>query len=109
MYSSDMCATKPSAFIDRYCSRLSLPAELTHLCNFIAMKIESRGWISDNTPHAVAAGIVFFVGHICHFALTKTDVKAVCGVSEVTINKCFKKMVNMKTDLVPKCILEKYV
>lgn len=104
-YTSDMCATKPSAFIDRYCSRLHFPAHLKHLSNFIALKIEKNVLIDDNTPHAVAAGIVFFVGQVYKFPLTKTDVKLVCGVSEVTINKCFKKLDKMKSELVPSCIL----
>jgi len=107
MFSSDMCATKPSAFVERYCSRLRFTAELTHLSHFIAMKIERHGWIDDNTPHAVAAGVVFFVSQVCQFPLTKTDVKAVCGVSEVTINKCYKKMVQLKTELVPSSILNR--
>jgi len=104
-YTSDMCTTKPSAFIDRYCSRLHFPAHMKHLSNFIAMKIEKNVLIDDNTPHAVAAGIVFFVGQVYQFPLTKTDVKQVCGVSEVTINKCFKKLDKMKSELVPSCIL----
>jgi len=105
-YTSDMCATKPSAFVDRFCSRLNFPIHMTHLSNFIAMKIEKNGWINDNTPHAVAAGIVFFVSQVYQFPLSKTDVKHVCGVSEVTINKCFKKMDKIKSDLVPSCILQ---
>lgn len=109
MFSSDMCATKPSAFIDRYCSRLHFSSELVHLSNFIAMKIEKNGWVNDNTPHAVAAGIVYFVSQVCHVALTKSDVKHVCGVSEVTINKCYKKMVKLTEELVPQCILAKYL
>jgi len=108
MYTSDMCVTKPSAFIERYCSRIGVPADLTQLCNFMAQRIENHGWLTDNTPHAVAAGIVFFVAQVCRFPLTKTTVKTICGVSEVTINKCYKKMTKMTAQLVPKCILEKY-
>ena len=42
------------------------------------------------------------------YNISKTAVKQVCGVSEVTINKCFKKLENMKDKLVPQCILDKY-
>ena len=40
--------------------------------------------------------------------ISKNDIKTICGVSEVTINKCFKKMENLTTQLIPKVILQKY-
>ena len=104
----DLCTTTPSSFIERYCSRLSMSAELTKLAKFIAKKIEQTGCISDNTPHSIAAGIVYFVAQTCNSSISKMDVKQVCGVSEVTINKCFKKMELLKEKLVPQVILHKY-
>ena len=105
---TDLCTTTPEVFIDRFCSLLSLNAELTMLAKFIAKKIMNNNIITDNTPHAVAAGIVYFVSQVCNITISKSDISAKCGVSEVTINKCFKKMELIKHDLVPSCILEKY-
>jgi transcription initiation factor TFIIB len=104
----ELCATTPSLFIERYCSRLNMNAELTHLAKFVANKIETTGCISDNTPHSIAAGIVYFIAKTCNLSISKTDVKQICGVSEVTINKCFKKMETMTDKLVPSMILHKY-
>jgi len=100
--------TTPSSFIERYCSKLNVNAELTMLSKFVAQKIEHAGSIMDNTPHAIAAGIVFFISQNCNLNISKYDIKQICGVSEVTINKCFKKLENMRTTLIPNCILEKY-
>ena len=36
------------------------------------------------------------------------DIKAVSGVSEVTINKCYKKLEIIKHTLIPDCIMDKY-
>jgi transcription initiation factor TFIIB len=105
---SDLCSTTPSSFIDRYCSLLGINTELTMLAKFIAKKIEQKAIITDNTPHAVAAGIIFFVSQTCGLHITKNDITIKCGVSEVTINKCCKKMESIKGDLIPKCILDKY-
>jgi transcription initiation factor TFIIB len=105
---NDLCNTKPSLFIDRYCSRLNINKELTMLCKFIAKKIEEESMITDNTPHAIAAGIIYFTAHTCKLNITKIDIKAICGVSEVTINKCFRKMDTIKSALVPEVILKKY-
>ena len=105
---SELCATTPSAFIERYCSRLNINTELTILSKFIAQKIVEQSIINENTPHSIAAGIVYFIAQSCNLPITKTDVKQICGVSEVTINKCFKKMDQIRDRLIPSCILAKY-
>jgi transcription initiation factor TFIIB len=105
---SDLAMSKPSSFIERYCSKLNVNQELIMLSKFIARKIEESETISDNTPHAIAAGIVFFISKVCSLPISKTDIKAICGVSEVTINKCFKKLELMRDILIPSCIIKKY-
>jgi transcription initiation factor TFIIB len=105
---SELCLTKPSSFIDRYCSLLGVNPELTLLSKFISHKIEQNSIITDNTPHSVAAGIVFFVSQVCGLDISKKDIHHKCGVSEVTINKCYKKMESIRGELIPQCILEKY-
>jgi transcription initiation factor TFIIB len=102
-------STTPSSFIDRFCSRLNINNELTLLSKFIAKKVESQNIILDNTPHSIAAGIIYFISQNCNLNISKNDIKQICGVSEVTINKCFKKMEKLKMNLIPKCILEKYI
>uniref|UniRef100_A0A6C0DV63 Cyclin-like domain-containing protein n=1 Tax=viral metagenome TaxID=1070528 RepID=A0A6C0DV63_9ZZZZ len=105
---TDLCVTMPSSFIERYCSRLNFNQELSMLAKFIANKIEKNNFISDNIPHAIASGIVYFVATNCNLNINKHDIKNMCGVSEVTINKCFKKLETIKSELIPKCILDKY-
>ena len=72
------------------------------------MKIEKSNLMSENTPHSIAAGIVYFVAQNCQMNITKQEIKTVCGVSEVTINKCFKKLENLRETLLPSAILNKY-
>lgn len=100
--------TKPEAFIERYCSKLNINTELTKLSQFIAMKIEKMDLMPENTPHSIAAGVVYFISQICKLNVSKKDVKNVSEISEVTINKCFKKIEKMKDELVPAVILNKY-
>jgi transcription initiation factor TFIIB len=100
---------KPSTFMDRYCSQLNLNPELTMLCQFIARKIEENDIINDNTPQAIATGIILFVSTICKQDVTKKTIAKLCGVSDVTIMKCYAKLSNIKHELVPKCILDKYL
>ena len=105
---TELCATLPSSFIERYCSRLNFNKEMTMLSKFVANKIEKENIITDNIPHAIAAGIVYFISQVCQIDITKQEVKVICGVSEVTINKCYKKLDAIRETLIPSSILNKY-
>ena len=105
---NELCATLPSSFIERYCSRLNINQELTMVAKFVAYKVEQNNIITDNIPHAISAGIIYFISYNCQLGITKQDVKSICGVSEVTINKCFKKLNAIRESLLPSVILEKY-
>ena len=105
---TSFCKTKPEAFIERYCSKLNINTELTKVCQFIAMKIEKMNLMPENTPHSIAAGVVYFISQTCRLNVSKRDVKTISEISEVTINKCFKKIEKMKGDLVPVTILSRY-
>jgi transcription initiation factor TFIIIB Brf1 subunit/transcription initiation factor TFIIB len=72
------------------------------------MKIEKNGLMLENTPHSIAAGIVYFISQLCKLNISKKDIKMVSEISEVTINKCFKKLEKLKYDIVPEVILKKY-
>ena len=102
------CKTKPEAFIERYCSKLNINIELTKLCHFVAIKIEKKDLMSENTPHSIAAGIIYFISQLCNLNISKRDVKNVSEISEVTINKCYKKLEKMTDDIIPAVILQKY-
>jgi transcription initiation factor TFIIB len=102
------CKTTPDAFIERFCSRLNINTELTKLSQFIAKKIESKNMMPENTPHSIAAGVIFFVSQVCNLNVNKSDIKNVSEISEVTINKCFKKMQQYQNEFIPAVILQKY-
>ena len=104
----ELCNTTPSLFIERYCSKLGVPTELILLSKFVASKLEQNGAILDNTPHSIAAGVVYFIAQNCNLNISKQDIKKICGVSEVTINKCYKKMELIKEQLIPACLMDKY-
>lgn len=105
---TDLCTTTPSSFIERYCSKLNINHELTMLSKFVVKKVENQNIILDNTPHAIAAGVIFFVSQNCNLNISKLEIKQICGISEVTINKCFKKLDIFKEKLIPISILNKY-
>jgi transcription initiation factor TFIIB len=100
--------TTPDAFIDRYCSGLHMNSELSKLCKFVSFRIQQNSLIPENTPNSIAAGIIYFIAQQCNVSLSKHAVYEVSGISEVTINKCYKKLEALKEQLIPKVILDKY-
>jgi hypothetical protein len=45
---------------------------------------------------------------MCKLNVSKKEVKNISEISEVTINKCFKKLEKKLDDLIPAVILKKY-
>lgn len=105
---TSLCQPTPVTFIERYCSRLNINIELTKVCKFIALRIHQNNLIPENTPHSIAAGIIYFIAQSCNVNITKKEVSVISEISEVTINKCYKKMIDMSQNLIPKQILDKY-
>ena len=103
-----LCATTPIAFIGRYCSRLGLNEELTDLCKFVAIRIHLHDLVPENTPHSIAAGVLFFICQACNQPVTKSQVHSVSEISEVTVNKCFRKLEAIRDDLLPPSVVTKY-
>jgi transcription initiation factor TFIIB len=105
---TNLCATKPEAFVERFCSKLNINNEITRLCQFVTLKIEKENYMAENTPHSIAASVVFFVASVCNLGISKKAVKNVSEISEVTISKCYKKLEQLKDVLIPAVILKKY-
>ena len=66
--------------------------------------------MAENTPHSVAAGIIYFVSQVCNLNVSKRNVNHVSEISEVTINKCYKKLERMEKiePMIPSIIKNKY-
>jgi transcription initiation factor TFIIB len=103
-----LSAITPMSFIDRFCSKLNMNQEMVMLCKFVIKKIEKNDIITNNIPHAIASGVIYFVSQCCNLNVSKKDVRMTCNVSEVTINKCCKKLTEHQSELIPHKILEKY-
>ena len=105
---TELCKITTSAIIDRYCGHFDLFDEkLCLLAKFIAYKIEKEHLILDNTPQAIASGIVYFINQVCHLGINKQEIIQKCEISDVTVNKCYKKLLVYKDELVPSCVLSK--
>lgn len=105
---TEFCKITPCLIIERYCSYFQMAEEQVMLAKFMTQKIEKDGLIRDNTPQAIACGVVFYISMLCGLGISKKDIINRCQISDVTVAKCYKKMVAMEAQLVPPCILSRY-
>ena len=69
---------------------------------------ENKNLINEITPHSISTGIIYFVCQRCNLNINKRNIHYFSKISEVTINKCFKKLENYESIFLPKQIKEKY-
>ena len=89
----------PNDFIDRFCNRLSLlDIDIINIKK-IAKKIHSLNLISDIRPDSFASGCILLYCYNKNLNIDKKQIANISKISEVTINKCFKKLENNKSDI----------
>ena len=59
---------------------------------FWAFGIIRLNLINDNTPPAMASGCIYLYLQIKQIKIDKKQISEVCKISEVTVNKCSKKL-----------------
>lgn len=83
---------KPEDFIERFCNKLKIEEDgvsiIARLCE-ISLK---NNIISENTPPSIAAGCIFYYIKKNNIDISKKQISEICIISEVTINKCCKKL-----------------
>ena len=89
----------PTDFIDRFCNRLSLLDKDILNIKKIAKKIHSLNLISDIRPDSFASGCILLYCYNKNLNINKKQIANISKISEVTINKCFKKLENNKNDI----------
>ena len=101
----NLTASKPDDYIDRFCSNLNINKENKELCKKITNKAIKMNVVNDNTPASIAAGGIFIVAMIKNLNISKNDVANACKISEVTISKCFKKLYDYRSHILPENII----
>lgn len=76
-------------FIERFCSTFNV--DVMKIYNICKISIE-QNIISQNTPPSIAAGCIYYFIKKEKINITKKQLSDICKISEVTINKCYKKI-----------------
>ena len=86
-------------FIVRFCSKLHLDASQISVIQHLSQKSQELSLVNENTPPSMAAGCIYLYIKENKLEINKSDISEVCKISEVTINKCYKKLELLKEEL----------
>ena len=85
-------STTADDFVNRFCSKLNIDKNNIHICKSTLQKIEEHEILLDNIPPSLAASSIFICNtHYC-WGISKKELSLACDISQVTISKCFKKL-----------------
>ena len=92
----------------RFCSKVNMEDKYIDLCLHIIDKADEYSIVSESAPPSIATGTIFLVSNLCNLKITKKIISKECDISEVTINKCYKKLDKYKKYLIDDNIMNKY-
>jgi len=95
-------------FLKRRCSQLKISNEIYELCKEVCIYIEDNNHLIKHIPLSRTAGCVFFTTEFLNLSINKSDITNVCSISEVTINKCYQKLLKIKDDIITNTSLINY-
>jgi transcription initiation factor TFIIIB Brf1 subunit/transcription initiation factor TFIIB len=93
-------------FINRFCSNLNLDEDIIEICKNVCKEIEYYDLVSENTPTSKAAGSIYLVSYLFNLNISKKNISSICSTSEVTISKCFIKLIDYYIYLIPENMLK---
>jgi transcription initiation factor TFIIB len=81
-----------SDFIERFCHNLGIGTKVVSVIQSIAELCQDLNLVSDNTPPSMASGCIYLYVRTHEIEITKKEIADICKISEVTVNKCYKKI-----------------
>jgi transcription initiation factor TFIIIB Brf1 subunit/transcription initiation factor TFIIB len=88
-------------FVCRFGSKLSMDWNDIQKCKELAKRLDDLEIVSENAPTSVAAGTIYYYCMEHNIEFNKKQIAEVCGVSEVTIMKCYKRLLKYKNIIHP--------
>lgn len=95
-------------FLPRFCSKLKFDENLIELCTHFLNREQELMICSENSPNSVCSGAIFYVITILQLDINKKQVADACEISEITINKCFKKFCDFNSQLLTEHLIKNY-
>lgn len=94
MMKTNLVATSAEDFISRYCSKLNIDRNKKDICKKVAKIAEAEDLVNENTPPSIAGAVIYLCSSEFGWDVNKKDLSLACEISQVTITKCYKKLLN---------------
>jgi transcription initiation factor TFIIB len=104
MLKMNMNATGPADFIGRFCSKLDMDTRMRDMCKELILRADELSLISENTPPSIAAGAIYMCNVVYGWGITKKNLSESCDISQVTVTKCYSKLMTRKDELLKLCV-----
>ena len=98
-------SSTPEDFIKRFCTKLNR-SDIVDTCIHVIKKADEYSIVAENAPPSIAAGVIYLVSNIGKHNITKKQISKICDISEVTINKCYKKLATYTKFIFPEELLK---
>jgi len=92
----DINSPEPYKFIKTYHNKLNIPTEYLKVAIRICKNINKLDEISNHHPVSLAAGCIFLISKLYNLDITKKEISVTLDISEVTINKIYSKLDQLK-------------
>lgn len=86
-------------FVTPFLKNLSAPRQLEPLVRHVCARTEKLGIVPENTPPSLTASVIAFCSQELGIRIDISEIARVCGISAVTIQKCLKRLIPEKENL----------
>ena len=78
---------------------MGLDDKIFQACKIIFIHIENKNYLDKHNPLSRIAAVVYYANERFNLNINKHYIIQICEVSDVTINKCFQKLIKYKNEL----------
>jgi transcription initiation factor TFIIIB Brf1 subunit/transcription initiation factor TFIIB len=89
------CITK----LHRFSCVLGLDEKIFEACRTILIHVENEKYLDKHTPLSRTSAVIFYLNERLKLNINKYLILQTCEISEVTINKCYQKLMKFKKEL----------
>ena len=90
-----------NSYLHRLCCKLGIDDKTYSICQETCDEIDRRKILDKHNPLSRTTTIIYYVAIKYNLPLTRTQISVACNVSEVTINKCYAKMMHYYDGVLP--------
>ena len=95
-------------FLSRKCSELKLSDDIIKICIEVCEFVENEEYLIKHIPLSRTASSIYLTCMILNINIDKNNFITICDISEVTINKCYQKLLKFKEDIIVNTSLNNY-